>query len=131
VGESIVWLLGVELCSADGLEVAFLVVGTGLALGGVPVELGAGLVAVEGLALGAELVEGESIVWLLNVELCSADGLEVAFTVVDTGLGAALDGELGRRLIAVEWVELGAELGELPFCIVGDSLGLLPGSELS
>jgi hypothetical protein len=97
-----VWLLGVEPCSADGLEVAFTVVGTGLVLG-VMVELGDGLVAVKGLELGVELIVGESIVWLLGIELCLADGLEVAFKVVvkkglDTGLGAAVAALVGCEL---------------------------------
>jgi hypothetical protein len=53
------------------------VVGTGLALGS---EVG------EVLELGAELIAGESLGVLLASGVCSADGLEVAFTVVGTGL---------------------------------------------
>jgi hypothetical protein len=56
MGESLDVWLGIEVCSADGLEVAFTVVGCGLALG---FELGVRLVATEGLELGAELVVGE------------------------------------------------------------------------
>jgi hypothetical protein len=83
MGELVGVLLDLELCSAEGLEVAFTVVGSGLALG---LELGDGLVAAEGVELGAELVPGDTLGWLLGIELCSAEGLKVAFTVVGSGL---------------------------------------------
>ena len=89
---------------------------------GVPVELGDRL--VEGLELGAELIEGESIVWLLGIELCSADGFEVPSTVVGTGL--SLGSELGEGLIVAEGAELGASL----FCMVCEPLCWWLGSEL-
>jgi hypothetical protein len=119
IGESLHVLLGIELGSANGPETVLTIVGTGLALG---LELGDVLVAAKGPELGPKLIMGESLGVLLGIELGSVDGLETAFTVVDSGLVVVF--ELGDGLVAVEGPELGAEL------IMGESLDVLLGIEL-